>query len=87
MANKRTLKHSINLVCGDLFAECIASSLYGNGGDKCEAILYSILKLQSEFICRISHPEPGMPAKKYFQKLREDFIAQASDIVDQINNH
>lgn len=87
MANKRTLKHSINLVCGDLFAECIASSLYDRGGDNCEAILYSILKLQSEFICRISHPEPGMPAKKYFQKLREDFIAQASDIVDQINNH
>ena len=87
MANKRTLKHSINLVCEELFAECIASSLYDAGGDNCEAILYSIVKLQSDFICRISHPEPGMPAKKYFKKLREDFIAQASDIVDQINNH
>jgi hypothetical protein len=43
--------------------------------------------MQSDFICRISHPEPGMPAKKYYQKLREDFVAQASDIVDQINNH
>ena len=82
MANKRTLKHSINLVCGDLFAECVAARLYG-----CEAIIYSILKMQGDFICRISHPEPGMPAKKYYQKLREDFIAQASEIVDQINNH
>ena len=87
MANKRTLKHSINLVCGDLFAECVAASLYGGASDNSEAILYSILKLQSDFICRISHPEPGMPAKTYYKKLREDFVAQASDIVDQINNH
>ena len=87
MANRRTLKHSFNLVCGELFAECVAASLYGNNSDNCEAIIYSILKMQSDFICRISHPEPGMPAKKYFQKLREDFVAQASDIVDQINNH
>ena len=81
MANKRTLKHSINLV-----AECVAAKLYGNRGDDCEAIIYSILKMQSDFICRVSHPEPGMPAKKYYQKLKEDFIAQASEIVDQINN-
>ena len=87
MANKRTLKHSINLVCGDLFAECVAARLYGNRGDDCEAIIYSILKMQGDFICRISHPEPGMPTKKYYQKLREDFIAQASEIVDRINNH
>ena len=38
MANKRTLKHSINLVCGDLFAECVAARLYGNRGDDCEII-------------------------------------------------
>ena len=47
MANKRTLKHSINLVCGDLFAECVAARLYGNRGDDCEAIIYSILKMRS----------------------------------------
>ena len=90
MANKRTLKHSINLICEDLFAECVAVSLYGNSdsnNDNTEALIYSILKMQADFICRISHPEPGMPAKKYYQKLREDFVAQASDIVDQINNH
>ena len=86
MANKRSLKRTINLICEELFAESIAVSLYGNN-DNSEAIIYSILKMQSDFICRISHPEPGMPAKKYYQKLREDFVAQASDIVDQINNH
>ena len=84
---RREIKKDINSLCGDLFAECVAARLYGNRGDDCEAIIYSILKMQGDFICRISHPEPGMPAKKYYQKLREDFIAQASEIVDQINNH
>ena len=45
MANKRTLKHSINLICEDLFAECVAVSLYGNSdsnNDNTEALIYSI---------------------------------------------
>ena len=89
MANKRVLKQSINLICEDIFAECLATTLYGNDADSknCEALAYSIVKLQNEFISRISHPEPGMPAKAYYKKLKEDFIAQASDIIDQINNH
>ena len=43
------------------------------------------IKVRNDFIRRISHPEPGMPAKKYFKTLREDFAAHASDIVDQLN--
>jgi hypothetical protein len=86
MANKRSLKRTINLICEELFAESIAVSLYGNN-DNYEAIIYSILKMQSDFICRISHPEPGMLPKVYYKKLKEDFIAQASDIIDQLNNH
>ena len=89
MANKRVLKQSINVICEELFAECLANTLYGNDADSknCEALAYSILKLQSELISRISHPEPGMLAKAYYKKLKEDFVAQASDIIDQINNH
>ena len=87
MANKRLLKRTINLVCEELFTECIAASLYGNNRDAAEALIYSTVKLQRDFISRISHPEPGMPAKAYFKNLREDFIAQVSDIIDQINNH
>ena len=89
MANKRVLKQNINVICEDLLAECLATTLYGSDADSknCEALAYSILKLQREFISRISHPEPGMPAKAYYKKLKEDFIAQASDIIDQINNH
>jgi len=88
MANKRALKRAINLVCGELLAEAVAASLYGNDrhrkGD--DTILFSIMQMQHNYICRVSHPEPGMSAKKYFQDLREKFSAEVGEIVDQINS-
>lgn len=88
MTNKKDLKRNINIICGDLFAECVAISLYGGQQDKMntEALLASILRLNSDFVKRISHPEPGMPQKKYFKILVHDFNEQVSEIIDHINN-
>jgi hypothetical protein len=88
MANKRSLKHGINLICEGLFTECVAASLYRTDAhrDNAEALLFSIIRMQSDFTCRVSHPEPGMPAKAFYKDLREKFAAQASEIADQINN-
>lgn len=88
MANRRTLKKQINLICGELFVDFVAASLYGNTPNKeeTEAILFSVAKLQNNYISRVSHPEPGMPAKKYYKDLREHFSKQVSEILDQINN-
>ena len=87
MANKRSLKYAINAICEELFAECSAASLYGadNHKDDAEALLFSILKTQSDFVARVSHPEPGMTAKAYYKDLREKFSAQISELVDQVN--
>ncbi len=88
MANKRSLKHNMNLICEELFTECVAASLYGadNHKDNAEALLFTIIRVQSDFTQRVSHPEPGMEPKKYYQKLREDFSSQVGEIIDQINN-
>ena len=88
MANKRTLKKCINLICEDLFAESVAVSLYGPENDKenAEAVLSSIVKMEDHYIKRISHPEPGIPAKKYYKDLRENFSSQVNEILDQINS-
>lgn len=86
MANKRLLKRSITLICEELFAECVAASLYGHNRDGADALIFSIVKMQDDFLSRISHPEPGMPATKYFKDLREKFASEASEIIDQINN-
>ena len=88
MANKGDLKKIINYICSDLFSECIAASLY-NGNKKQEeinAILTSIIIVQSNYVCRISHPEPGMSKKAYFKDLKEKFTAQIEEITDNIAN-
>ena len=87
MANRRALKRTINLICEALFADCIAASLYGNNRENAQALLYSIIKTEIDFTSRISHPEPGMPAKQYFRQLRSDFSSRVSEIFDQIHNN
>ncbi|MBR0165859.1 MAG: hypothetical protein IJQ13_03150 [Prevotella sp.] len=87
MSNKRSLKKGIQLICEELFAECVAVSLYGHETNKenAEALLFTIVKMQDNFIKRISHPEPGLSAKVYYKDLREKFSAQVGEILDQIN--
>ena len=77
MANKRNLKHTINYVCGELFAECIAVSQYSSNPDNenVNALLRTILTINNDMIKRVSHPEPGMSAKKYYNELSwEEYI-------------
>ena len=88
MSNKRDLKRTINYICGDLFTEGIAASLYGENrdNDNTEAILTSILVMHSNYIIRVSHVQPGMPAKVYFKDLKDKFSKEVNEIVDQLNN-
>ena len=88
MASKRTLKRVIHTICEELFAEAVAVSLYGTKGQQgnAEALLFSILKVEDEFIRRACHPEPGLSAKVYFKDLKEKFTAQVSEIIDQLNS-
>lgn len=87
MANKRTLKKSIENICAELFVNAIAFYLYGPTPDKenANSLAFSIANLQDNFIRRVSHPEPGMKAKAYYDQLWKDFCAQVIEIRDQIN--
>ncbi len=86
MASKRHLKQTINLICEELFAECVAASLYGQNRESAEALVWSTLKMRNNYIRRVSHPEPGMPAKVYYKDLKEKFSAQVSELLDQLQN-
>ncbi len=88
MAKRRQLKKIINCICSDLFSECIAASLYSNNkkNDEANAILTSIIIVRNDYICRISHIEPGLKAKTYFKKLKESFCIHVSEITDSIAN-
>lgn len=82
------MKHNISCVCGVLFAECVASSLYSGKTDNenVKALLASILAMNSDYVKRVSHVEPGMKAKVFFADLHTHFSKQVSEMVDQIAN-
>lgn len=88
MANRRTIKHNINRICEELFAECVAASLYSTEANRenVESLLHSIIMMGSDYVCRVSHIEPGMTPKAYFKNLIENFNGSVNEIVDQINN-
>ena len=86
MASKRHLKQRINLICEELFAECVAGSLYGQNRESAKALIFSTIKMRNNFVRRISHPEPGMSAKVYYKDLKEKFTAQAGELIDQLNS-
>lgn len=87
MANKRQIKKAINFACGDLFAECVAINHYRTNTtqEDVDNLMASVLRLQDDMICRVSHIEPGMKASEFFKKLRQDMISRIGEIVDQLN--
>lgn len=86
--NKRDLKKLVNYTCSELFAECVAQSLYNSATEKSDidALLKSIVMMHQDYICRISHVEPGMKAKVYFKAFKESFDKQTEDLVEHILN-
>ncbi len=86
MANKRQLKKTIDLVTGTLLIECVATMHFDHKApqEDIDNIMVATLRLQDDMISRVSHPEPGMPAKKYFKKLREDLYSTAEELANQL---
>ena len=78
MANKRTLKKNIDLICSSLFADVVAVSLYGTEAQQqqAEALLNTIAKMEVDYLGRVCNPEPGMKPKDNFKELREKFSSQ-----------
>ena len=50
-----------------------------------ENVMLGIAKMQNDWICRLSHVEPGS-TKLFFKKLKEDMQKRTDEIVDQIQN-
>ena len=85
MASRRKLKKSVNYITGELFQECLVHSLFIPGTDKAKAdeLMGETLKLQDEFLARISHTEPGN-VKKFYKKFYEDFNKKIEEIIEGI---
>lgn len=88
MASKRNLKREINYICSEMFAECVAWSLYNmnTDDDSVDSLLKSIMAVHSDYIMRVSHPEPGIKPRDYYKALMNSFNKDANSVVDQICN-
>lgn len=81
---RRNLKKSINNLCSELLAECIALHNYENvDKDAVVNVIESILMMQADMICRVSHVEPKS-GKAFFQRLRDDLVVRTESIIDDI---
>lgn len=85
MASRRKLKKNVNYIAGELFAECLITAEFipGTDKEKSDEILVEILKMQEEFVSRISHTEPGN-TKGFYKKFYKDFDDNVNEIVEAI---
>lgn len=83
MASRRELKKNVNYISGELFSECLINSMFVPGTDKAkaDALMEKILAMQTDFVSRISHTEPGN-VKGFYKKFRSDFNAKVNEIID-----
>lgn len=85
MASRRDLKKVVAFVADELATEAFIVSYDSKGDTEAwVAVFNKIFALNKEYIARINHVEPGMPAKKYFNTLCDSFNADAKAILDEI---
>lgn len=85
MASRRQLKKNVNYISGELFTECLVNTMFipGTNKEKADELMSEILKMQDEFISRISHTEPGN-VKGFYKKFRQDFNEKVNEIIASI---
>ncbi len=88
MTNKRQLKKMITYVCTALATEILAQSTYEHESlqEDAASLIHAVLFTQDDFLRRVSHPEPGMKPRKYYDNLIEQFNITIGEYLDQLNN-
>lgn len=85
MASRKNLKKVITFVVDELATEAFLVSYDAKGDTAAWVDLFNrIFALNNDYIARVSHVEPGMPAKKYFDALCDSFNKDAKEIVAEI---
>ena len=85
MASRKNLKKVIAFIVDDLATEAFFASYDASGDTEAWISLFNrIFGLNKEYVARVSHAEPGMSAKKYFNALCDSFNADAKALHDEI---
>lgn len=85
MASRRNLKKVITFIVDDLATEAFLMSYDAKGDTAAWVELFNkIFSLNNDYIARVSHVEPGMSPKKYFDALCDSFNKDAKAILGEI---
>ena len=85
MASRKNLKKVIAFIVDDLATEAFFASYDAAGDTEAWIDLFNrIFGLNKEYVARVNHVEPGMPAKKYFNALCDAFNADAKALLEEI---
>ena len=86
MASRKNLKKVITFVVDELATEAFLLSYDAQGNTEAWVALFNqIFSLNNEYIARVNHVEPGMPAKKYFNALCDSFNADSKALLGEIS--
>lgn len=87
MASRKDLKKNISGIVTELMTECIVRGKYINNvpEDKVNAILAELIDINSDFISRVSHTEPGRAAA-YYKALYSSFNEKIGSVIDRIDS-
>lgn len=85
MASRKDLKKVIAYIADELATEAFYLS-YASKGSTAEwvDVFDRIFTIQNDYIARVSHVEPGLPARKYFDTLCLSFNEDAKAILADI---
>lgn len=85
MASRKNLKKVITFVVDDLATEAFMMSFDAKCDTEAWVNLFNkIFNLNNEYVARVSHVEPGMSAKKYFNALCDSFNKDARALLVEI---
>ena len=90
MANRRTLKKSIQLITSELITETYISFLMLKKLDQTgfDAVIQKIADVNNDFLGRVNHPngtkDPKL-VKTYYKKLIVDFNNEVDKMVETLN--
>lgn len=85
MANRRTLKKAIRIMGEDLLVELMAAQQMNSKIPQAdiENVAQSILRMQTDFISRLSHVDKRQ-VKRFFAQLNDDLNVCTNEIIDHI---
>ena len=85
MASRKNLKKVITFVVDGLATDAFLLSYNAEADVAAWVDLFNrIFSMNNDYVARVSHVEPGMSAKKYFNVLCDSFNADAKAVLEEV---